>query len=402
MKVANLSKGLNNVMKNYQGRVDSMKKINMLDKKILFENQLTNFLNSNPKLRKKYGNVLRDIKAVYGEQIRRRDHDDALGLLDFLSGDMISIARRVYYIDKEREKPLKDRDPYFSEKDIDREADRLQFRYISYYEPADKALLRRSLELISKLDENNRIKGLDFILKNNSMGIDRFIEDAYAKTRLKDAEFVKTLYKKSSKDIESLNDPFLDLARRLYPETEDVRKYDEAFGAKISVLRKKYIQALYAWKGENLYPDANRTIRFTFGEVSGYSPRDAVEYLPFTSIKGILEKETGQDPFVVPEKLKELYRDRDFGKWAVPAMNDVPVAFLHACDITGGNSGSPVLNARGELVGIAFDGNYEAMNSDWQYDDQIQRTISVDIRYVMFITEKFAGADHILREMGVE
>ena len=214
-------------------------------------------------------------------------------------------------------------------------------------------------------------------------------------------EFVKTLFKKSSKEIEALNDPLLDLARRIYPECEVIKKRNEAFGARINALRKQYIEALYAWNGAGMYPDANRTIRFTYGKVEGYSPRDAVYHDPFTLIGGILEKETGKDPFIVPDKLKDLYAKKDFGKWTAADVNDIPVAFLHVCDITGGNSGSPVLNARGELVGIAFDGNYEAMNSDWQYDEQLQRTISVDIRFVMFITAKFANAGHILKEMGL-
>jgi hypothetical protein len=126
-----------------------------------------------------------------------------------------------------------------------------------------------------------------------------------------------------------------------------------------------------------------------------------VDYKPFTTIKGMLEKDTGQGPFDMPEGLKTLYKKKDFGRWAHPRFKDVPIAFTHTVDSTGGNSGSPVLNARGELVGILFDGNYEAMTCDWQYDPEIQRSISVDIRFVMFVTEKLAEAQHILKEMGV-
>ena len=162
------------------------------------------------------------------------------------------------------------------------------------------------------------------------------------------------------------------------------------------------MDALYEWKGSGLYPDANRTLRFSYGQIKGYSPSDAVWYQPFTTLKGVIDKNTGVEPFDVPEGLSELYNSKNFGMWKDDELNDVPVAFTHLCDLTGGSSGSPVMNARGELIGVVFDGNYEAMISDWQFDYQLQRAISVDIRYVLFITEKFGNAGFILDEMGVK
>ena len=114
----------------------------------------------------------------------------------------------------------------------------------------------------------------------------------------------------------------------------------------------------------------------------------------------MVEKNTGEEPFNAPAALVSLEEKKDFGRWTDPELNDVPVAFLNQCDITGGNSGSPVMNAKGEIIGVAFDGNYEAMISDWQYDYALQRCISVDIRYVLFITEKFGKAGFLLKEMG--
>jgi len=142
-------------------------------------------------------------------------------------------------------------------------------------------------------------------------------------------------------------------------------------------------------------------LRFTSGNIKGYSPADGVMYSPFTTLKGVIQKNTGEEPFNVPDKLTELYNKKDYGRWEDPNLKDVPVAFTHQCDITGGNSGSPVMNAKGELIGLAFDGNYEAMISDWQYDYDLQRVISVDIRYVLFVTEKFSNAGFILNEMGL-
>ncbi len=154
-------------------------------------------------------------------------------------------------------------------------------------------------------------------------------------------------------------------------------------------------------QGKAMYPDANSTIRFTYGQVLDYYPKDAVHYRYYTTLKGVMEKEDPNNwEFVVPDKLKELYNRKDFGPYAMK-NGELPVAFLSNNDITGGNSGSPVLNAKGHLIGCAFDGNWEAMSGDIIFEPEFQRTISVDIRYVLFIVDKFAGAKHLVNEMTI-
>jgi len=153
--------------------------------------------------------------------------------------------------------------------------------------------------------------------------------------------------------------------------------------------------------GCQLLPDANRSLRFTYGHVEGYNPRNAVIYQPQTPLNGVIAKHTGAEPFNVPAHLMDLAARRDYGRWADKQLNDVPVAFLSTCDITGGNSGSPVLNAKGEIVGCAFDGNWEALTNDWQYNPALTRTISVDIRYVLFVLDKFSGATELIRELNL-
>lgn len=151
----------------------------------------------------------------------------------------------------------------------------------------------------------------------------------------------------------------------------------------------------------NYSPDANSTMRLTYGTVGSYDARDAVHYKHFTTADGILEKKDNSDPeFVVPEKLESLIENKDFGAYA-NAEGDLPVCFIHNTDITGGNSGSPVINARGELIGTAFDGNWEAMSGDINFESEIQRTISVDVRYTLFIIEKYAGATNLIEEMTI-
>ena len=154
-------------------------------------------------------------------------------------------------------------------------------------------------------------------------------------------------------------------------------------------------------KGEPIYPDANFTLRLTFGQVLPYSPRDGVIYDYYTTLDGVMAKEDPNNwEFEVPEKLKQLYKDKDFGEYALP-NGKLPVAFISNLDITGGNSGSPIMNGKGELIGLAFDGNWDAMSGDILFEPNYQRCISIDVRYLLFIMDKFGGAGYLLDEMNI-
>jgi hypothetical protein len=178
------------------------------------------------------------------------------------------------------------------------------------------------------------------------------------------------------------------------------KKYSEA-NKLLSKGKRLFIAGLREMKPAKLfYPDANFTMRLTYGIVDDYYPADAVHYNYYTTMEGIMQKE---DPttweFIVPEKLKSLYENKDFGPYA--EGDNMKVCFLTNHDITGGNSGSPVINGKGELIGLAFDGNWEAMSGDIAFEPELQRTINVDIRYVLFIIDKFAGAQNLIDEMTI-
>jgi hypothetical protein len=188
----------------------------------------------------------------------------------------------------------------------------------------------------------------------------------------------------------------------MYMECVNLSALTEGTDVQLAAARQLYTEGLLEWKkGEPSYPDANFTMRLTYGTVKGYSPKDAVIYRYYTTLDGVMEKEDPDNwEFVVPAKLKELWKNEDFGRYA---MEDgkMPVAFLSNNDITGGNSGSPIMNSKGQLIGLAFDGNWESMSSDVMFEPDLQRCINVDIRYVLFIVDKFGGAKWLIDEMDI-
>jgi len=401
LKTASLVKGLANTLKNYQGKVEGMKKTHFLQEKKAFEKEFLTWANSRKELKEKYAGLLDREREAYLPLEKTRERDQVAGLFGGLAGTLCGIAEQLYTDAMEIEKAGDKPDEASLKKKMEKISEQLTYAFNDYDEPVDKALFARALGMAGRLPADQRIPAVDRISEKPGFDAANFTEKAYSVTKLKDPEYVKSLIGKTPKELEQSGDPFLLLAAGLYPLNEEINKTQSAFAATVIDIRRQYMEALYEWKGKAMYPDANGTIRFTSGKVKGYKPRNAVWYEPFTSLAGVVEKHNGKEPFNAPEALIRLSRDKDYGRWSDKSLNDVPLAFLSLCDITGGNSGSPVMNAKGELAGVVFDGNYEAMISDWQYDENLQRSITCDIRYVLFVTEKFAGATHLLKEMQI-
>lgn len=230
------------------------------------------------------------------------------------------------------------------------------------------------------------------------------IDGYYAATKLGSAEQRLALMEATPEAIEASDDPFLKMAVALYDYEETLREQREERAGTSLALRPAYMDAMIAWqrsKGEVTYPDANSTLRVTYGTVLGGSPRDGLNYTPFTTLEGISEKDSGEDPFNAPKAQLERIKAKDYGSYALESIGSVPVNFLSDLDSTGGNSGSATLNSRAELVGLLFDGTFESVNSDWDFDPRVTRTIHVDTRYMLWVMEKVDGADGLIAEMDI-
>jgi hypothetical protein len=270
--------------------------------------------------------------------------------------------------------------------------------YKDYDKATDKDLFVNLMSMYKQNIEKQYLPSFFSIIDKKFKGsVARYADKMYATSFLTDrAKFDAFMAKPNAKMAEK------DLALQAAVSVFEVysqsftnpsqEKYDRGYRLFVDGIRKMMPDQKFA-------PDANSTMRLTYGSVGDYFPADGVHYDYITTSKGILEKEDATNPeFIVPADLKSLLEKKDFGRWA-NENGDLVVCFISNNDITGGNSGSPVLNANGDLIGLAFDGNWEAMSGDIAFEPELQRTISVDIRYVMFILDKLAGAKNLIDEI---
>ena len=277
--------------------------------------------------------------------------------------------------------------------------------YKDYDEATDRDVAKRMFVIYR---ENNKrlpsiYKKIDEEFGGNS---DAYVDWLYDNSQLTNYEKFQAIAEldAEAREVAFNNDPVYELALSLFELYNELVPVVAVADDKFAEGHRKYIDGLMKMQPEKAWAsDANFTIRLTYGNVLPYSPRDGVVYKHYTTIEGVMAKEDPTNPveFTVPERLKELYRAKDYGRYA-DKNGQLPVAFLVNCDITGGNSGSPVMNAKGELIGLAFDGNWEAMSGDVAFEPELQRTIAVDIRYVLFVIEKYGNAKWLVDELTIK
>lgn len=394
-------KGLSNVMKNYRGKLKGLDRLALVQRKMGEEQELEKFIAADASRRTTYGTVLQTLNSVYDEMIKNADREILLDLFAS-TPTLLQRASALYHASNERQKPDEERTSAYQDRAFGRFKQNVLRSLEQYHEPADRTLLRELLLRASRLTPEHRITELGSITASEAT-MDAFIRDAYTSTILTDEQKITALLDATPDDLKATGDPFLDLAVRLWPVYQALRETREQRSGILNRVYPLYVDVKEQFQKSAFLPDANGTLRLTFGRIKGYSPADAVYYSPISTLSGVVQKSSGVPPFYnTPEKLLKRAKEGTYGRYAHKRLKSVPVGILYNTDTTGGNSGSPVMNARGELVGVNFDRAYEATINDYAWSDSYSRSIAVDIRYVLWVTKYVGEVDYLLKEMGVE
>jgi hypothetical protein len=396
-------KGLANTMKNYRGKLVGMQRLRLVSAKQEEEASLQKYIDADPQRKAAYGNVLGDIGKIYREMSAKGQYELVLDNLSSTSL-LLRLGGNVFEASREMAKPSGERSAAYRDAALAETKKSSSGNFANYHEPAERLFFKKIITLASRLPEGQRIAAIDEILRKDysDASISRFLDDAFARTALKAPEGLASALGKAPDELTRLNDPFVNLAKELAPLQQSLRDMRQRRNAELSKLSALLIDVKQKFLQKDFIPDANSTLRFTFGHIRGYAPADATYLKPITTLTGVMEKTREEYPYATPQKVRELFAAKDFGRYKLPGSNELPVALLYNTDTTGGNSGSPVMNAKGELVGVNFDRAWGATINDYAWNEAYSRSIAVDIRYVLWVTEKVGGADSLLKEMGVK
>jgi hypothetical protein len=390
LKVAPKLKGLTNRQKNARGKIEGLVRMKLLAHRQEEHRALRDWAKKQGSTR--YTEALDELAALSEERRTTFSHDFLLGSMTYGPGSLavaVDVVRRA----REQQEPDLAREAAY----MDRNAKRLwrsQERRLRNFDAGiDTALLEDLLERVAALPEKERF--LD-TAPERAAGI-------IATTSMSDVDHVKKLFDTAdSSIIEASKDPLIVMARRLVEAIEKMEARQRSHRGKELRLGPVYFEMLKAVRQGPIYPDANGTLRLSYATVQGYSPQDGLQAMPQTKLAGAIEKHTGKDPFDLPQTVRDLAAEGKKTYWSDPELGDIPICFLSNADTTGGNSGSPVINGKGELVGLNFDRVWENVAGDFGYSPERSRNISADVRYMLWLLDDVIDAGTLLTELGVE
>lgn len=395
VRYASVDKGLNNVLKKTRGLLDGFARKDIAAIKDVQDAEFRAWQKAHAD-----GNagLLSELDAVIAQDMALQRQEAAW--LEATHSDLLKSARTLYRLALERGKPDAERESGYQERDLGFIKARLTRLEQSFVPSVDQARYAAALARYAGIDAKVRPPGVDALLPAQDA-----LAGMYKASQLSDTATRLAWIGKDADAFRKSDDPFIALAVRLHDAGMALEERRNEIDGNLERVIPQYMAAVIAWKksqGKPVYPDANSTLRVTYGTVSPFSPRDGLVKGPFTTVEGILEKETGKDPFIVPAPLKEAIQAKRYGVFKDAALGTVPVNFLSSADTTGGNSGSAVMNKNGELIGLNFDSTYESITKDWYFDTAITRAIHVDIRYMLWVMKEVDHADNLLKEMTIK
>lgn len=392
---ASVDKGLNNVLKKTKGLLDGFARKDIAAIKDVQDAEFRAWQKSHAGAN---AGLLAELDGVIAQDMALQRQEAAW--LEATHSDLLKSARTLYRLAIERQKPDAQRESGYQERDLSFIKARLTRLEQSFVPQVDQARYAAALARYARIDAKVRPQGVDALLPaQDALG------GMYQASELSDTAKRLAWIGKNPEDFRKSGDPFIAFAVRLHDAGMALEERRNEIDGNLERVIPQYMAAVIAWKksqGKPVYPDANSTLRVTYGTVSPFSPRDGLVKGPFTTVEGILEKETGKDPFIVPAPLKEAIQAKRYGVFKDRALGTVPVNFLSSADTTGGNSGSAVMNKNGELIGLNFDSTYESITKDWYFDTAITRAIHVDIRYMLWVMKEVDRADNLLKEMTIK
>nr|WP_223857998.1 S46 family peptidase [Salinimonas profundi] len=397
--------GLNNFLKNTKGQIAGAKRVGLVERREQREQALNKWLSS-AGMRESQLETIAKLDEVEKQQSALSKQ--TFWYRNITRPQLLSAAQRLYRNAIEQQKPDAEREPGYQDRDQSRLKESMQRIERRFDSNVDKAVWATFIKQYLQQPADARIAAFDEALglsaDTSSAQVDEILADYYKQTEMNQADYRLALIDAAPQAFKTSDDPFVKLAVALYDTEMENEDRAKSLSGESKALTPGYMQAIIDWQksqGSLAYPDANSTLRVTYGNVLGGSPKDGLIYEPFTRLQGILEKDTGESPFNAPEKQLKLIREETFGPYKMASINSVPVNFLSDLDSTGGNSGSATMNGRAELVGLLFDGTFESVNSDWDFDPKTTRTIHVDTRYMLWVMEYVDGATNLIEEMDV-